>query len=152
MHFNEHRISVTHNDKFWTPAVHMSISLTILLWTLKRQISCYMFFTTIKKRGKERGYLIQLPLQRKRMKFGKSKQLSQITKLAKEPRGLNSHTQRSFLCMPGLPPPFTLLAVQGPQGEAQELTVITSGVGKGMQPQSLSLTHCLTEECHLKHL
>ena len=29
MYFNEHRISVMHNDKFWTPAVHMSISLTI---------------------------------------------------------------------------------------------------------------------------
>ena len=30
MYFNENRISVMHNDKFWTPAVHMSISLTIL--------------------------------------------------------------------------------------------------------------------------
>ena len=27
---NEHRISVMHNDKFWTPVLHMSISLTIL--------------------------------------------------------------------------------------------------------------------------
>ena len=30
MYFNEHRISVMHNDEFWTPAVHMSISLTLL--------------------------------------------------------------------------------------------------------------------------
>ena len=74
--FNGHRVSVMQDENFQRSFLQMSISLTRLSWTFKTLLKGrfhVMFLTTVKKRGRERDYLIQLLLQMEKFKLGKRK-------------------------------------------------------------------------------